>query len=103
MSSRTRTKRELVSKGVWWVAAALLLIAVASRAQSADPGCETPTLVSTGGVFPKKPRPRAIRWTGFSNFELAYKGQILLLDAYFDRGGIFPPLGFKAADVTRAT
>jgi len=92
-----------VSKRVWLVAAALLLIAVASRAQAADPGCENPTLVSTGGVFPKNPQTLAIRWTGFSNFELAYKGQILLLDAYFDRGGIFPPLGFKAADVTRAT
>ena len=26
----------------------------------------------------------------------------MLLDAYFDRGSLFPPLGFKAADVTRA-
>src|SRR5262249_47690185 len=39
---------------------------------------------------------------GFANFELSYKGQIMLLDAYFDRGSNFPPLGFKAADVTRA-
>ena len=48
------------------------------------------------------PSTLAIRWTGFANFELSYKGQIMLLDAYFDRGSIFPPLGFKAADVTRA-
>jgi L-ascorbate metabolism protein UlaG (beta-lactamase superfamily) len=71
-------------------------------AQSIDPGCESPTLVSTGGPFPSNPQTLAIRWTGFSNFELAYKGQVLLLDAYFDRGRIFPPLGFTAARVNRA-
>src|SRR5262245_47489064 len=67
-----------------------------------DRGCAAPTLVSTGGAFPKDPRTLAIRWTGFSNFKLAYKGQIILLDAYFDRGSMFPSLGFKAADVKRA-
>jgi len=71
-------------------------------AQSNDPGCENATLVSTGGEFPRNPQTLAVRWTGFSNFELVYKGQVILLDAYFDRGSIFPPLGFKAADVKRA-
>ena len=71
-------------------------------AQATDPGCQNATLVSTGGDFPRNPQTLAIRWTGFSNFELAYKGQVILLDAYFDRGSLFPPLGFKAEDVTRA-
>ena len=71
-------------------------------AQASDPGCENPTLVSTGGAFPRNPQTLAVRWTGFSNFELAYKGQIILLDAYFDRGSLFPSLGFKAEDITRA-
>jgi len=71
-------------------------------ATASDPGCEAPTLVSTGGAFPKDAKTLAIRWSGFSNFELVYKGQIILLDAYFDRGNMFPPLGFKAADVKRA-
>jgi L-ascorbate metabolism protein UlaG (beta-lactamase superfamily) len=71
-------------------------------AQSHDPGCDNPTLASTGGAFPANPQTLAVRWTGFSNFELVYKGQIVLLDAYFDRGAIFPPLGFTAADVKRA-
>ena len=67
-----------------------------------DPGCEQPTLVSTGGSFPKNPNPLAIRWTGYANFELAYNNQIILLDAHFDRGSMFPAIGFKAADVKRA-
>lgn len=76
--------------------------ATSPRAQANDPGCENRTLVSTGGEFPGNPQTLAVRWTGFSNFELAYKGQVILLDAYFDRGSIFPALGFKAADITRA-
>ena len=67
-----------------------------------DPGCETLTLVSTGGAFPKDPKTLAIRWTGYTNFELVYNGQIILLDAHFDRGSMFPSIGFKAADVKRA-
>ena len=59
-------------------------------------------LASTGGALPASPSTLAIRWTGFANFELSYKGQIVLLDAYFDRGSNFPPLGFKAADIKRA-
>jgi L-ascorbate metabolism protein UlaG (beta-lactamase superfamily) len=67
-----------------------------------DPACQATTLVSAGGAAPRNPRTLAVRWTGFSNFELAVGGRIILLDAYFDRGSIYPPLGFKAADVKKA-
>ena len=67
-----------------------------------DLGCEVPILVSTGGAFPRNPHTLAIRWTGYSNFELAYNGQIMLLDAYFDRGSTFAPLGFRALDIKKA-
>jgi L-ascorbate metabolism protein UlaG (beta-lactamase superfamily) len=75
---------------------------VQAAVEPADPACHAATLVSTGGAFPRNPRTLAVRWTGYANFELVYGGQILLLDAYFDRGSMFPPLGFKAADVKRA-
>jgi pimeloyl-ACP methyl ester carboxylesterase len=58
--------------------------------------------VSTGAPFPAGTQTLAVRWTGYANFELVYNGQILLLDTYFDRGSMYPPLGFKAADVKRA-
>ena len=67
-----------------------------------DPACHAATLVSTGGPFPRNPKTLAVRWTGYANFELVYDGQIILLDAYFDRGSMYPSLGFKAADVKRA-
>src|SRR5262245_21728875 len=57
----------------------------AFASQPRDPACHTSTLASTGGALPAKPSTLAIRWTGFANFELSYKGQIMLLDAYFDR------------------
>src|SRR5687768_6784542 len=53
-----------------------------------DPACESTSLVSTGRPQPSDPETLAIRWTGFANFELAYKGQVILLDAYFDRSAI---------------
>jgi len=70
--------------------------------ESNDPGCEASTLVSTGGAFPKDPKTLTIRSTGYTNFELVYNGQIILLNAHFNRGSMFPPLGFTAADVKRA-
>jgi L-ascorbate metabolism protein UlaG (beta-lactamase superfamily) len=67
-----------------------------------DAACRTAQLVSTGGPAPRDANTLAVRWTGFSNFELAIGGKIILLDAYFDRGSNYPPLGFSAADVKKA-
>jgi L-ascorbate metabolism protein UlaG (beta-lactamase superfamily) len=85
-----------------FIAAALASGSVIAKDPPKDAACEVPTLVSTGGAAPRNPHTLAIRWTGYSNFELAYGGQIMLLDAYFDRGSMFAPLGFKAADVKKA-
>ena len=71
-------------------------------AQPHDPACSSDRLTSTGGPGPQNPHTLVVRWTGFSNFELTYKGKIILLDAYFDRGKDYPPLGFSAADVKKA-
>ena len=76
--------------------------APAFAAEPRDAACSTAKLVSTGAPAPRDPHTLAVRWTGFSNFELAYRGKIILLDAYFDRGGNYPPLGFAAADVKKA-
>lgn len=67
-----------------------------------DPACRATVLVSAGGAFPRNPHTLVVRWTGFSNFELVYNGRIILLDAYYDRGSSFPPLGVKSADLKKA-
>ena len=74
----------------------------AFQAEPRDPACHAAVMASTGGASPKNPHTLAVRWTGYANFELAYNGQIVLLDAYFDRGSLHPSLGFKAADVKKA-
>ena len=73
-----------------------------AAAEASDPGCGARELVSAGGPFPRDAATLAIRWTGFTNFEFAYDGQVILLDTYFDRGSTFPSLGFSASDVKRA-
>src|ERR1700688_1656426 len=70
--------------------------------ESRDPACRAAALVSAGGAFPRNPHTLAVRWVGFSNYELVYNGRIILLDAYYDRGSFFPPLGVKAADLKKA-
>jgi L-ascorbate metabolism protein UlaG (beta-lactamase superfamily) len=70
--------------------------------EAADPGCSVRHLVAAGGPFPRDAATLAIRWTGFTNYELAYNARVILLDTYFDRGSTFPPLGFSASDVKRA-
>jgi Beta-lactamase superfamily domain len=67
-----------------------------------DDACATAKPVSTGGPPPHNPYTLAVRWTGYSNFELAYRDKVILLDAFIDRGSNYPPLGFTASDVKRA-
>jgi L-ascorbate metabolism protein UlaG (beta-lactamase superfamily) len=71
----------------------------AAPVEPRDPACQARTLVATGGAFPRNPHTLAVRWIGFSNYELVYNNRIILLDAYYDRGSTFPPLGVKAADI----
>jgi L-ascorbate metabolism protein UlaG (beta-lactamase superfamily) len=59
-------------------------------------------LASTGGPTLKDPKILAVRWLGFSTYELVYGDQIILLDNYYDRGPRYRYLGFKAADVKQA-
>jgi L-ascorbate metabolism protein UlaG (beta-lactamase superfamily) len=74
----------------------------AAAGEPRDPACDARTLASTGGAMPRNPHTLAVRWIGYSNFELVYDGHILLLDAYYDRGSAYPSLGVKASDIKRA-
>jgi L-ascorbate metabolism protein UlaG (beta-lactamase superfamily) len=43
-----------------------------------------------------------LRWLGTSNYELSYRGQVLLLDTYYDRGPRNRAIGVLPDQVTRA-
>jgi L-ascorbate metabolism protein UlaG (beta-lactamase superfamily) len=66
------------------------------------PACRGTTPALTGGPLPPE-GILAIRWLGTTNFELAYGGQVYLLDAYYDRGPRNRPIGFAPKDVKRAS
>jgi L-ascorbate metabolism protein UlaG (beta-lactamase superfamily) len=74
----------------------------AAALEPRDPACQARTLVSAGGAFPRNAHTLAVRWIGFSNFELVYNGRVILLDAYYDRGTEYPPLGVAADDIKTA-
>jgi L-ascorbate metabolism protein UlaG (beta-lactamase superfamily) len=70
--------------------------------ETADPACQVARFVSTGAPMPTNARTLALRWAGYANYELVYNGRVVLLDAAYDRGSLFPPLGFSVSDVARA-
>ncbi|HET7764741.1 MAG TPA: hypothetical protein VFK92_06580 [Burkholderiales bacterium] len=66
------------------------------------PACRERTPAAVGGPMPPE-GILAIRWLGTTNFELAYGGEVVLLDAYYDRGPRNRPIGFAPRDVKRAS
>jgi L-ascorbate metabolism protein UlaG (beta-lactamase superfamily) len=92
-------------------AASLLLAAFATSSLSAqnakaamqrDPACQSLTPVSAGGPAPKDPETLVIRWLAWTNYEVAYRGNVFLLDAYYDRGPRMHPLGMAPTDIKKA-
>src|SRR5262249_8357601 len=74
----------------------------AAPTEPRDPACPARPMAATGGAMPRSAHTLAVRWTGYGNFELVYGGHILLLDAYYDRGSLYPSLGVTAGDIRRA-
>ena len=69
-----------------------------------EPGCGTLQPAAAGGAVPKNPNVLLLRYLGRANYEVAYRGKVLLLDAYYDNSR--PPygekFGIKESDVQRA-
>ena len=75
----------------------------AKAAMPQDPACQSLTPVSAGGPAPKDPNTVVVRWLGMMNYELAYRDQVFLLNAYFDRLPHSHPIGVQPADIRKAT
>jgi L-ascorbate metabolism protein UlaG (beta-lactamase superfamily) len=69
-------------------------------AADADP-CRSLTPAAMGGPVMTDPDHIVLRWLSISNYELVYRGQVFLLDAYFDRGPRNRPTGIVPAEVRR--
>jgi L-ascorbate metabolism protein UlaG (beta-lactamase superfamily) len=82
---------------------AVLTLPGAARAADIPQACNSYQAAVTGGPLPAPESDTVVvRWLGNANFEFAYKGQVYLFDAYFDRTPRSHNIGFKAADVTKA-
>src|SRR5438445_9794018 len=68
-----------------------------------EPACHTLQPASAGGPLPKNPDVLVLRYFSYGNYEVAYRGKVLLLDAFYDnsRSPIAEPTGLKASDITR--
>jgi L-ascorbate metabolism protein UlaG (beta-lactamase superfamily) len=85
-----------------FAASSLSAQSVAKQSLQADPACQSLTPVSAGGPAPKDPDTLVVRWLGWTNYELAYRGDVFLLDAYYDRGPRMHPIGVTLKDVKKA-
>jgi len=74
----------------------------ARTAMRQDPACQSLTPVSAGGPAPKSADTVVVRWLGWTNYEVAYRGNVFLLDAYYDRGPRMHPIGVAPADMKKA-
>lgn len=87
---------------------ALLCVGWVPNAQPAqfdqEPACQTLQPASTGGPLPKSSDVLVLRYFSYGNYEVAYRGKVLLLDAFFDtaRSPLAAPTGLKERDITRA-
>jgi L-ascorbate metabolism protein UlaG (beta-lactamase superfamily) len=71
---------------------------------SREPACQTLTPASVGGLLPRNPAVMVLRYLGTSNYEIAFRGKIILLDTFYDgqRGPNARLIGLKGDDVKRA-
>src|SRR5579871_2981907 len=83
--------------------AAALLLAGSARAADTDP-CDSLIPAAIGGpLLPRTTETAVFRWLANANYELAYRGQVFLFDTYYNRKARNRPLGFTAAQVSRAS
>jgi len=67
-----------------------------------EAACRTLTPAATGGPMPKDQSVVVLRWLGHTNYELANRDAVILLDAYYDRGPGSHPVGVAPKDFKRA-
>ena len=68
-----------------------------------DPACQLLTPVSAGGPLPKSQETVVIRWLGHTNYELVYRDNVFLLDAYYERVPRSHRIGVTPQELKKAT
>lgn len=66
-----------------------------------EPACQALTPAAAGGPLPQNPDVIVLRYLGVSNYELAYKDTVLLLDAAIDKLAWWAPNGVTPEEMTK--
>jgi L-ascorbate metabolism protein UlaG (beta-lactamase superfamily) len=74
--------------------------AVQAQPESTD-ACSSLVPAAMGGPMLKDKNRIVLRWLSTSNYELAFRGQVYLLDAYFERGPRNRPTGVVPGEVKK--
>ena len=64
--------------------------------------CTSLVPAAIGGPLLRDDDTVAFRWLGTTNYEMIYRGQVILFDTYYDRGPRNRPIGFTPGQVNRA-
>jgi Beta-lactamase superfamily domain len=104
---RTYNRRSFLKTSTATLAAAPFAFPSSLSAQVVDGLADDPTLntlvpTAIGGPAPQGADTLTLRWLGCANHEIAFRDQVILLDAWYDRGPRNRPLGFGPDDVQRA-
>ena len=87
-------------------AAVLMLSACGGGSSSSPPleqqaACNSLVPASVGGPMPEGDTV-VLRWLGTSNYEVAYKDKVILMDTYYNRPARTRSIGINVADIKRA-
>lgn len=102
-------RKALLDDGPAVLLISLMMTAAPAAAQSTshsfvrEAACHTLNLASAGGPAPADRNVFVLRWLATSNYEIAYRDNVFLLDAYYDRAAPARPLGFDFRALKRAT
>jgi L-ascorbate metabolism protein UlaG (beta-lactamase superfamily) len=66
-----------------------------------EPACRTLTPAAAGGPLPANPDVLVLRFLGVSNYELAYRDNVILLDAGVDKLAWWAPNNITPEEMTR--
>jgi L-ascorbate metabolism protein UlaG (beta-lactamase superfamily) len=101
----TKTQREIMAHHnsglTLFASAAIALSACSATLAAGADACSSLAPAAMGGPLLTEPGRIMLRWLSTSNYELVYRGQVFLLDAYFDRGPRNRPTGIVPAEVTK--
>ena len=66
-----------------------------------EPACQSLMPAAAGGPLPRNPDVAVLRFLGVSNYELAYRDNVILLDAAIDKLSWWAPNNITAEEMTR--